>query len=164
GKSAILLDPREVTEGNLGPYTPGGPALLISETGSAEELVRLAGLLRGSGSTLIGILGDRTSPLAAQVDLLLDASPPPNPAAADPRRLISFVVATALTDALVFALKQGNHSATVNRCFSAARRSANLRLRVADVMHRGDAIPKVGLHDTIRDVVLAMTQHPLGAV
>src|SRR5262249_41640415 len=77
---------------------------------------------------------------------------------------ISFVVATALTDALVFALKQGNHSATVNRCFSAARRSANLRLRVADVMHRGDAIPKVGLHDTIRDVVLAMTQHPLGAV
>src|SRR5580704_8644834 len=74
GAPAVFLHPAEAVHGDLGIYTPGDPTILISKNGSSEELRTLAPLLRSMGSPLIGILGNSSSPLAAAVDVLLDAS------------------------------------------------------------------------------------------
>src|SRR5215467_6504919 len=74
GTAAVFLHPAEAVHGDLGIYTPGDPTILISKNGSSAELLSLVPLLREFRSPLIGILGSATSPLAAQLDLLLDAS------------------------------------------------------------------------------------------
>ena len=74
GTAAVFLHPAEAVHGDLGIYTPGDPTVLLSNHGSSAELQALVPLLRQFRSPLIGILGNRASPLAAQMDVLLDAS------------------------------------------------------------------------------------------
>ena len=74
GSAAVFLHPAEAVHGDLGIYTPGDPTVLISKNGSSAELQALVPLLRQFRSPLIGILGNTKSPLAASMDVLLDAS------------------------------------------------------------------------------------------
>jgi arabinose-5-phosphate isomerase len=74
GTPAVFLHPAEAIHGDLGTYSPGDPTVLISKSGASAELLQLVPVLREFGSPLIGILGNPASPLAAQVDVLLDAS------------------------------------------------------------------------------------------
>src|SRR5438105_7411572 len=74
GTAAVFLHPAEAVHGDLGIYTPGDPTVLISKHGSSAELLALVPLLRDFHSPLIGILGGGGSPLASQLDVLLDAS------------------------------------------------------------------------------------------
>src|SRR5262245_25628484 len=104
GTSAVFLHPAEAVHGDLGIYTPGDPTVLISKNGSSHELLALVPLLREFHSPLIGILGSTASPLASQVDILLDASVERE---ADPNNLAptaSSVTALALGHALAIAL------------------------------------------------------------
>src|SRR5665647_3405543 len=72
--AAVFLHPAEAVHGDLGIYTPGDPTVLLSNRGSSVELQALVPLLRQFRSPLIGILGNLASPLAAQMDVLLDAT------------------------------------------------------------------------------------------
>src|SRR5215470_16518425 len=74
GTAAVFLHPAEAVHGDLGIYTAGDPTVLISRHGSTVELQSLVPLLRQFRSPLIGILGNAISPLARQVDVLLNAS------------------------------------------------------------------------------------------
>src|SRR6478609_3985322 len=74
GTAAVFLHPAEAVHGDLGIYTPGDPTVLLSNHGSSAELQALVPLLRQFRSPLIGILGNLASPLAAQMDVRLDAS------------------------------------------------------------------------------------------
>ena len=74
GTSAVFLHPAEAVHGDLGIYTPGDPTILLSKNGASEELLGLCPILRHFRSPLIGILGSMASPLAAEMDVLLDAS------------------------------------------------------------------------------------------
>src|ERR1019366_420961 len=100
GTASVFLHPAEAVHGDLGIYTPGDPTVLISKNGTSAELLALVPLLREFQSPLIGILGNIASPLAAQLDVLLDASVERE---ADPNNLAptaSAVTALALGDAL----------------------------------------------------------------
>src|SRR5579884_4188047 len=74
GTASVFLHPAEAVHGDLGIYTPGDPTVMISKNGTSAELLALVPLLREFRSPLIGILGNRSAPLAAQVDVMLDAS------------------------------------------------------------------------------------------
>src|SRR5581483_11911012 len=67
GTAAVFLHPAEAIHGDLGIYTPGDPTVMLSKDGTSAELLALVPLLREFRSPLIGILGNRTSPLAAQL-------------------------------------------------------------------------------------------------
>src|SRR6266571_3084476 len=104
GTAAVFLHPAEAVHGDLGIYTPGDPTVLISKNGTSAELQALVPLLRQFRSPLIGILGNLSSPLAGQMDVLLDASVERE---ADPNNLAptaSAVTALALGHALAIAL------------------------------------------------------------
>jgi arabinose-5-phosphate isomerase len=74
GTASVFLHPAEAVHGDLGIYTPGDATVLISKNGTSAELLALVPLLREFQSPLIGILGNIASPLAARMDVLLDAS------------------------------------------------------------------------------------------
>jgi len=165
GTASVFLHPAEAVHGDLGIYTPGDPTVLISKNGASAELLALVPLLREFHSPLIGILGSGNSPLAAVVDVLLDASVERE---ADPNNLAptaSAVTALALGHALAIALMCARNfsAAEFGRFHPGGQLGRNLRLSVREAMHGGDEVAWVAPNDTLKDVIIAMTRRPLGA-
>lgn len=165
GTPAVFLHPAEAVHGDLGVYAPGDVTILLSNSGSTEELVRLLPTLKRFESPLIGIIGNAASPLARAVDVLLDASVERE---GDPHSIVpttSAIVALALGDALAVALmaRNGFTPEDFGVFHPGGLIGRNLLLRVRDVMHTGEDVAWVRAGDSIKDVVIAMTHRPLGA-
>ncbi|HUI10795.1 MAG TPA: KpsF/GutQ family sugar-phosphate isomerase [Bacteroidota bacterium] len=165
GTPAVFLHAAEATHGDLGIYEPGDPSILISKSGATAELVHLIPVLRQFKTPLIGILGNLASPMALSVDVALDARVARE---ADPLNLAptsSSSVALALGDALASALMYARKFSTEDfaRFHPSGQLGRTLSLTVDDLMHDGSEVAWVGPDAALRDVVIAMTQHPLGA-
>lgn len=165
GTPAVFLHPVDALHGDVGICAPGDPAIVLSKSGTTMELLRLLPVLRGLGSPLIGILGNRASALAKQMDIVLDASVR---AEADPYNLAptaSTAVATALGDALALAIMQvrnpGHNDFALRH--PAGQLGRNLRVTVRQVMHSGDEVAWANPEDPMRSVIIAMNHCPLGA-
>jgi len=165
GSPAIFLHPAEAAHGDLGVYTPGDPTILICKSGSTVELLRLIPILREFHSPLIGILGNLNSTLAREVDAVLDACVEREADPLDLAPTASAVVALALGDALAAALMTVRHfnAQDFARFHPGGQLGRNLWLHVADVMHSLERVGCVQPSNTLKDVVIAMTQFPLGA-
>ncbi len=164
GTAAVFLHPAEAVHGDLGIYTPGDPTVLLSNRGASAELQSLVPLLRQFRSPLVGILGNRNSPLATQVDVLLDASVERE---ADPHNLAptaSAVTALALGHALAIALMCARNFTPeeFGRFHPGGQLGRNLRLTVSAAMHTGDEVAWVPPNMPLKDVIIAMTRRPLG--
>lgn len=165
GTPAVFLHPAEAVHGDLGVYAPEDPTVMISKSGATAELLRLVDVLRGFRSPLIGILGNPCSPLAGRMDVVLDASVR---CEADPHNLAptaSAASAMALGDALAIAVMQARRFTPEEFAVfhPAGQLGRNLNVTVADAMHTGDRAAWARPDDTIRQIVIAMTQRPLGA-
>jgi arabinose-5-phosphate isomerase len=164
GTAAVFLHPAEAVHGDLGIYTPGDPTVFISKNGSSAELLALVPLLREFHSPLIGILGSAIAPLAAHLDVYLDASVERE---ADPNNLAptaSAVTALALGHALAIALMCARNftAEEFGRFHPGGQLGRNLKLCVAKAMHGGDEVAFVTPDAPLRDVIIAMTRRPLG--
>lgn len=165
GTPAVFLHAAEAVHGDLGIYTPGDPSILISKSGSTAELLRLVPVLRQFQSPLIAILGNLNAPLARQADVVLDGRVDRE---ADPLNLAptcSTTVALALGDALAVALMMARRFTDRDfaRYHPAGQLGRTLWLKVADVMHQNEAVAWVKPDTPLRQVIIAMTQRPLGA-
>ena len=165
GTASVFLHPAEAVHGDLGIYTPGDPTVFISKNGSSSELLALVPLLREFHSPLIGILGSTSSPLAAQLDVLLDASVQRE---ADPHNLAptaSSVTALAIGHALAIALMCARNFTPeeFGRFHPGGQLGRNLRLAVRQAMHSGDEVAFVSPETPLREVIIAMTRRPMGA-
>jgi len=165
GTPAVFVHPSEATHGDLGVCMPGDPAIMISNAGSTAELARLVQPLRDLGCPLIGIIGNPSSPLAAEADVLLDASVERE---ADPDGLVptaSSVVALAIGHALAVVLMQARSFTAdeFGQRHPGGQIGRNLRATAGDAMHRGEEVAWVSPDDSLRQVVIEMTAKPLGA-
>ena len=165
GTPAVFLHPVDALHGDVGIYAAGDPTILLSKSGTTLELLRLIPVLRGLDSPLIGIVGNRLSPLGKQLDIVLDASVR---AEADPFNLAptaSSAVATALGDALALAV-MGARKLTADdfaRRHPAGQLGRNLRVTVRQVMHGGDEVAWTSAASSMKSVIIAMNRRPLGA-
>ena len=165
GTPAVFLHAAEAVHGDLGVYTPGDPTILISKSGSTAELVRLVPILRQFKSPMIAIIGNLISPLGREADVVLNAHVSRE---ADPLEIVpttSAVVALAIGDALAAALMCARQFTELDyvRFHPGGQLGRNLGLHVSDVMHRGEEVAWVSPEASLREVVIAMTERPLGA-
>ena len=165
GTPAVFLHAAEAVHGDLGLYTPGDPTILISKSGSTAELIRLVPILRQFKSGLISIVGNTVSPLAQQTDVVLDASVKREADHLNLAPTCSSTVALALGDALAVTLMQARRFTDHDfaRYHPAGQLGRNLALRVGEVMHCADQVAWVAPDAPLREVIIAMTEHPLGA-
>ncbi len=165
GTSAVFLHPAEAVHGDLGIYTPGDPTILLSKNGASEELLGLCPILRHFRSPLIGILGSMASPLAAEMDILLDASVEREADAHNLAPTASAVTALAIGHALAVALMRARNFTPeqFGDFHPGGQLGRNLRLSVRTAMHAGDEVACVRPESPLRDVIIAMTRCPLGA-
>jgi len=165
GTPAVYLHPGEAVHGDLGVVEPGDVVVLVSKSGSTEELVRLLPRLEERGTVRIGILGQVESVIGRGCEAVLDASVEEE---GDPHNLVpaaSTIVAVALGDALAVALMEAREfsPADFGVFHPGGQLGRNLRLSVREAMHEGEAVPWVGVETSLREVVIAMTKRPLGA-
>jgi arabinose-5-phosphate isomerase len=165
GTPAVFLHAAEAFHGDLGLYSPGDPTLMVSKSGNSFELLQLIPFLRELPSRRIGIVGNPSSPLAAEMDVVLDASVERE---ADPDNLAptaSATVALALGHALAVALMRARNFSVEDfgRYHPGGHLGRSLRLTVREVMHGRDEIAWARPEDSLKQVVIAMTHFPHGA-
>jgi arabinose-5-phosphate isomerase len=165
GTPSVFLHPTEAGHGDLGMCQPGDPVVMISKSGCTAELLDLIAPLRELEARFIGILGNVRSPLAAEMDVVLDATVERE---ADPESFMptaSTMVALALGHALAVALMQarGFTAEHFRRYHPAGQLGQNLRIRVKQAMHSGGEVAWVNPDDSLKHVVIEMSQRPLGA-
>jgi len=165
GTPSVFLHPTEAGHGDLGMCQSGDAVVMISKSGSTAELLDLIVPLREFDVRFIGILGNLRSPLAAEMDVVLDATVLRE---ADPEGYTptaSTMVALALGHALAVTLMQarGFTAEHFRRYHPSGQLGHNLRLRVRDVMHSGGEVAWVKAGDSLKQVVIEMSQRPLGA-
>ncbi|NOZ74097.1 MAG: SIS domain-containing protein, partial [FCB group bacterium] len=164
GIQAVFVHAAEALHGDLGVYSPGDPTLIISKSGSTEELLRLIPILREFQSPLIGLLGKVNSPLAKRVDLVLDASVEKE---ADPLGIVptsSTTLTMAIGDALAAVLMAYRkfEKKDFARFHPGGDLGRRLTLTVKDIMQPLSEVAVAHKEQHIREVVIAMTDNPQG--
>jgi arabinose-5-phosphate isomerase len=165
GTPAIFLHAADAVHGDLGILQAGDPVILISRSGTTAELVRLVPVLRSFRSPIIAIVGNTSSPLATQADLVLDIGARPE---ADPLGLVpttSALLTLALGDALAAGLMtlRGFGASDFARFHPAGQLGRNLTLTVGEALQPLERCACAAPTDLLRDAVIAMTRFPHGA-
>jgi arabinose-5-phosphate isomerase len=165
GSPAVFLHASEAAHGDLGICQRGDVAILISKSGGTRELLELIPPLKAIAAPLIGILGTTVSPLGAAMDVLFDASVQRE---ADPNGFTptaSSAVALALGHALAIALMEARGFTKENflHLHAGGALGRNLRARVNEAMHSESEVAWVHESATLKEVVIELSRHPLGA-
>ncbi len=165
GTPAVFLHAAEAVHGDLGVYVEGDPVLMISKSGTTEEMLRLIPFFKESHSKVIAIVGNITSPIARNSDFVLDATVEKEADALNLAPTASTTVALAIGDALAVALMhaRGFTENDFARFHPGGQLGKNLLLKVEDVMHELHEVAQVAENNSFRELIIAMTKFNLGA-
>jgi arabinose-5-phosphate isomerase len=163
GCPSLFLHPAEATHGDLGRIVKGDVLLAVSNSGDTEELLGLVAWLKRLGAPVVALTGNPHSPLAQAADVHLDVSIRAEACPLGLAPTASTTAALAMGDALSMALLE-KRGFTVDdfAVLHPGGRLGKKLLRVEDLMHTGDAIPRVRPETQMKDVLFEMTRKRLG--
>ncbi len=164
GTPAFYVHPGEAGHGDLGMITDRDVVLALSYSGESDEILTLLPVLKRQGNLLIAMTGRPQSTMAREADLHLDVSVPAEACPLALAPTASTTASLAMGDALAVALLEarGFTSDDFARSHPAGALGRRLLLHIADVMHAGDDIPRVGADATLGDALLEMSRKRLG--
>ena len=165
GRKAVFLHAVDALHGDLGIFDAGDPTIVISKSGSTEEIVRLIPILKEFESPLIGIVGNMNSSIIDDLDIVLDASVDNE---ADPLGIVptsSTTLTLSIGDALAGVLMsvKGFNKNDFARYHPSGTLGKRLLLTVENIMQHISNVAVVNMTDKLRKVVIAMTEKPNGA-
>lgn len=163
GTPALFMHPAEAIHGDLGMVTRGDLVVAVSQSGATEEVLELLEMLRRIGVNLIAVTSNPASPLAASADLHLDLGVRREACPFDLAPTASTTASLALGDALAMAVsvKKGFREEDFARLHPGGKLGKRF-LTVADLMHSGEAIPRVSADTALKDVIYEMSRKSLG--
>ena len=164
GTPAFHVHPGEAGHGDLGMVTDADVLLALSYSGETEELLTLLPILKRQGNPLIAMTGRPDSTLAMEADVHLDVSVPAEACPLDLAPTSSTTAALAMGDALAVALLEarGFTAEDFARSHPAGALGRRLLLHIVDVMHAGDAVPRVAADATVSQALVEMGRKRLG--
>ncbi len=165
GTPAFFVHPGEALHGDLGMITGEDVVVVISNSGTTEEVLTLASLVKRLGAVVIGMSGDKQSPLAEISDFHLDIAVEKEACPMGLAPTSSTTVTLVLGDALAVALLEarGFTPEDFARSHPGGRLGKRLLVHVRDIMHSGDLIPVCLSETSLNDAILEMTGKKLGA-
>jgi arabinose-5-phosphate isomerase len=166
GTAALYLHPSDALHGGLGILRADDVVFLVSNSGETEELVEMLPFLKRRDVRIIALVGDVSSSLARQADVVLDASVAKEACPLNLAPTTSTTVTLAIGDALAMTLMQTKGLTEDDFAINhpAGRLGKRLTLRVSDLMHSGAKNPTVPHGSPWVEVVRAISQGGLGAV
>src|SRR5579872_5310747 len=174
GTPALFMHPVEAVHGDLGMVVRGDVVLALSASGETEEILRLLATLKRLQVPLISMSCDEiyaahnsrptaTSTLAAAADVALDCSVAKEACSLGLAPTASTTSMLALGDALAMALaeRRGFKEEDFANLHPGGKLGKRLA-RVENLMHTGDAIPRVAPATRMPDVIYEMSRKKLG--
>jgi arabinose-5-phosphate isomerase len=165
GTPAQFVHAGEASHGDLGMIGAEDAVLALSNSGETTEFADITAYSRRFDIPLIAITSGARSTLAEAADVVLLL---PSAAEACPLGLApttSTTVMMALGDALAIALLERRGFSTAEfRLLHPGGKLGRRLLRVADIMHVGDAIPLVARSAPVSEAILVMTAKSFGCV
>lgn len=164
GTPAFFVHPGEASHGDMGMITSKDVVLALSNSGETNELVVLLPLIKRLGVPLIALTGKPDSAIGKAATVVIDVSVQQE---ACPLRLAptsSTTAALAMGDALAIALLDARGFTADDFAFAHPGGSLGRRLllKVSDLIHTGDEIPKVAEGTLLRDALVEMTRKGFG--
>jgi arabinose-5-phosphate isomerase len=165
GTPALYVHPAEASHGDLGMITGDDAVLALSNSGETPELADIVAYTRRFSIPLLAVVGRPHSTLVEAADLALVLPPRPEACPMGLAPTTSSTAMLALGDALAVALleRRGFGAREFSLLHPGGKLGKKL-VRVEALMHRGDALPLVGLETPMSDVLLEMTAKRLGCV
>lgn len=159
GVPSFYLHPAEAAHGDLGRVTKGDVVVLLSNSGTSEEVVRLLVPLRRLGVTLIALTGDEASPLAQGADVVVALGAIDE---ACPMGLVPTASSAALhavCDALAMTLAwRREFSESEYALYHPGGKLGRSVMKVRELMRTGEWNPLIRDTATLEQVVVVMTR------
>ncbi|NLO11776.1 MAG: KpsF/GutQ family sugar-phosphate isomerase [Candidatus Cloacimonetes bacterium] len=164
GTASIFLHAAEGLHGDLGMVQSADVVIAVSKSGAGSELISIIPFLKFVKTPLIAFTGNASSPLAEASDVALDCSVPQD---SEPLGMIptsSTTVALALGDAFAIALLKGRNFSLQDfaRFHPGGSIGKQLLLKVQDLMHTDEDLPRVNSDAQMDEAILSMTSGKLG--
>lgn len=166
GASSCFLDATQALHGDLGLCAEGDLAILLSNSGQTEEIVRLLPVLKRFGVTTVAFTSHAESDLAKNADHRLLYRVPREACPLELAPTASTTAALALGDALAMVLLEarGLTRDDFARYHPGGNLGRVLLLRVKDIMRSGERLPVLPETSTTQDAILAMTAAKSGSI
>jgi arabinose-5-phosphate isomerase len=166
GVSSCFLDATQALHGDLGLCDEGDLAILLSNSGQTEEILRLIPVLKRFSVRIVAFTSQADSDLARHADLRLIYQVPREACPLKLAPTASTTAALALGDALAMVLFEGRGPTREDfaRYHPAGNLGRLLLLKVKDIMRSGDRLPVMRETGTIQEAILAMTKAKAGSI
>jgi arabinose-5-phosphate isomerase len=163
GSPAVFLHAAEALHGDIGQLGRRDAILALSKSGETTEILQILALVKRLGLPVISMCGKPDSTLAHDADVNLDVSVMEEACPLGLAPTTSTAAALAMGDALAMALMERRgfraEDFAINHPAGALGKKL---LRVSDLMHRGDAVPRVSESTPMTDVIYEMSRKGLG--
>jgi len=163
GTPALFLHPAEALHGDLGMLVRGDVVVALSQSGETRELLELLGPIKRLGIATIALTGASGSLLARSAEVHLDVGVSAEACPLGLAPTASTTAALAMGDALALAVAEERGFSP--RDFADLHPGGTLGKRltpVAELMHRGEALPRVGPETAFAEVVYEMSRKGFG--
>ena len=153
GTPAVFLHPVEAAHGDMGIFMKGDVVIMLSQSGETEEVINILPALGRLNIPIIAITGKKNSSLAKSAVCVLSSSVKEEACPLNLAPTCSTTVQLALGDALsVVLLKMKNFKkedfAMLHPGGSLGKK---LVLKVKDIMHTGESVPKINKGAVLKD-------------
>lgn len=163
GTPSLFMHPAEALHGDLGMVAKGDVVVALSSSGETEELLKLLAKIKRVGDALICLTCNLNSTLAQASDVALDCSVAQEACSLGLAPTASTTVMLALGDAIALAVseKRGFREEDFAELHPGGKLGKKL-MRVSELMHAGDALPRVSADTAMHDVIYEMSRKKLG--
>jgi arabinose-5-phosphate isomerase len=164
GTAAIFLHPTDALHGDLGMVRGEDVVIIISKSGSTEELSRLLPMFKRLGVKIITMSGNKMSHLVYESDIFLDISVKEEACPHDLAPTSSTTATLAMGDALSVVLLEKRNFTVEDFAFlhPGGSLGKRLSLKIKEIMIAGDGVPIVNQSASLKDVIFEMTSKRLG--
>ena len=164
GSPAFFVHPGEASHGDLGMITAGDVVLALSNSGETTEIITILPIIKRLGVPLVAMTGNPDSTLAEEADVNIDVSVEKEACPLGLAPTASTTASLAMGDALAVALLEARGFTELDfaRSHPGGSLGRKLLLHVADIMHRGEQVPRVNEQATISQALVEMTAKGLG--
>jgi arabinose-5-phosphate isomerase len=163
GTPSVFLHPAEAVHGDLGMLMREDVVMAVSYGGETEEIVALLETIKRLGLLMIALTGHPKSTIAAASDVVLDVSVKEEACSLNLAPTASTTVAMAMGDALAVSLldRRGFSHGDFAALHPGGRLGKRL-LRVENLMHSGNDLPRVPVTAKMPDVIYEISEKGLG--
>ena len=164
GTPAFFVHPAEAAHGDLGMIVDNDVVIAISNSGESDEIAAIIPALKRKNITLICITAHPTSTMARHADIHITAAVSKEACPLGLAPTSSTTAVMALGDALAVVLLQARAFTPDDFALShpAGSLGKRLLLRVADIMHKDEALPAVLLGTPLKEAIVRMSEKGLG--